>query len=56
VTWRPEMNVEAWKQTVTVYLRRTRNIDMWSSGEITSKESGNGEAETTEGKNLKVTK
>jgi hypothetical protein len=45
------MNVEAWKQTTTIDLRRTHDIDLWTSGEITSEENGNGEAETPERKN-----
>jgi hypothetical protein len=28
VTWRPEMNVEAWKRTMTIDLRRTCDRDL----------------------------
>jgi hypothetical protein len=56
VTWRPEINVEAWKQTVTVDMRMTHDIDLWTSEEITSEEYGNGEAETPEGKTPQVSK
>jgi hypothetical protein len=50
------MNVEAWKQTMTIDLRRTHDIDLWNLGEITSEENGNGEVETPEGKIPKVPK
>jgi hypothetical protein len=50
------MNVEAWKQTTTIDLRRTRDIDLWTSGENTSEENGNGEVENLEGKTPKVPK
>jgi hypothetical protein len=51
VTWRLEMNVETWKRTTTLDLRRTHSIDMWNSRENTSEENENGEAKT-----LKVSK
>jgi hypothetical protein len=41
---------------MTIDLRRTRDIYLWTSGEIALEENGNGEAETPEGKTLEVSK
>jgi hypothetical protein len=48
VTWRPEMNVEAWKRTYDHRSEEDTQQDLWTPRETTSEENGSGEAEIPE--------